>query len=435
VLVTGGTGGTEFNDLTRMVRAAEIWDPATGVWTTLAGSSVDRGYHSVALLLPDGSVLQAGGGAAPGVAIDQLNGQLFSPPYLFRGARPRISAAPTAIAYGGTFTLTTPDAASISQVTLIRAGSVTHGSDMNQRFQRLSFAHGAGALTVSAPTDRNAVPPGHYLLFILDGNDVPSVAAIVQLGSGSGPPPSSITLTTSGRTDATRQYMTLDWAGATGANVDVYRDGALISVQVNDGHYTNSRSLPGSPSYTYKVCQTGTTICSNQSTITFGSNAPPKANFSSSCSGLTCALTDRSTDTDGTIAAWSWSFGDGTGSTTRSPSHTYAAGGTYTVRLSVTDNAGAVGQTSAGVTVSNVSSGIVLRVSGRTDATRQYMTLDWTGASGANVDVYRNGGLIGVQVNDGHYTNSRSLPGSPSYTYKVCQTGSTVCSNEATVTF
>ena len=435
VLVTGGTGGTEFNDLTRMVRAAEIWDPATGLWTTLASSSVDRAYHSVALLLPDGRVLQTGGGAAS-VAINEPNAQLFSPPYLFRGARPGITSAPAGIQYGATFTLTTPDAASITKVTLIRAGSVTHGSDMNQRFQRLSFTQGAGALTISAPADRNAAPPGHYLLFILDGNDVPSVAAIVQLGSSSGSaPPSSITLTTSGRTDATKQYMTLNWNGATGANVDVYRNGALIGVQVNDGHYTNSRSLPGSPSYTYQVCQTGTTICSNQSTVTFGSNAPPTANFSFSCTRLTCALTDHSTDTDGSIAAWSWTFGDGTGSTTRSPSHTYAAAGTYTVRLSVTDNAGAAGQTSAAVTVADGSSGIVLTVSGRRDATTQYMTLDWTGATGAQVDVYRNGGFLNAQVNDGHYTNTRSLPGSPSYTYKVCQTGSTVCSNEATVTF
>jgi hypothetical protein len=74
-------------------------------------------------------------------------------------------------------------------------------------------------------------------------------------------------------------------------------------------------------------------------------------------------------------------------------------------------------------------------VTGRTDATKQYMTLSWTGAAGSNVDVYRNGAFLTATVNDGHYTNSRSLPGSPSYTYKVCQTGSTVCSNEATVTF
>ena len=105
------------------------------------------------------------------------------------------------------------------------------------------------------------------------------------------------------------------------------------------------------------------------------------------------------------------------------------------MRLSVTDNAGATGQTSAAVTVADGSSGIVLTVSGRRDATTQYMTLDWTGATGANVDVYRNGAFLNLQVNDGHYTNTRSLPGSPSYTYKLCQTGSTVSSNEATVIF
>lgn len=78
---------------------------------------------------------------------------------------------------------------------------------------------------------------------------------------------------------------------------------------------------------------------------------------------------------------------------------------------------------------------IRLTVVGRTDATKQYMTLDWTGASGTNVDVYRSGPLLTATPNDGHYVNSRALPGSPSYTYKVCQTGSGVCSNEVTVTF
>lgn len=437
VLATGGTAGTEFNDLTRMVRAAEIWNPATGLWTTLASGAVERAYHSVALLLPDGRVLETGGGAAS-VAINQPNAQLFSPPYLFRGGRPHITSV-AALEYGQPFRITTPDADGITRVTLVRAGSVTHGTDMNQRFQRLSFVRESGALTVSAPASRNIAPPGHYLLFVLNGDDVPSVGSMVQLGAGSAPPPSPISLTTSGRTDATKQYMALTWAGATGTNVDVYRNGLFLNVQVNDGHYTNSRNLPGSPSYTYRICQTGSAICSNESTVTFGGapppNSPPLARFATSCSGLRCTLTDQSTDSDGSVSGWSWTFGDGTSSTTRNPVHTYAAAGTYTVTLRVTDNSGAAGQTSTAVAVTNGSGGIVLTVTGRKDATKQYMTLNWSGAAGTHVDVYRNGPFLNVQLNDGHYTNSRSLPGSPSYTYKVCQTGTTICSNTATVTF
>ena len=181
VLVTGGTGGTEFNDLTRMVLPAEIWNPATGLWTTLASSSVERAYHSTALLLPDGRVLQTGGGAAGSVAINQLNAQFFSPPYLFRGARPRITGVESTVRYGRSIRITTPDAAKIAKVTLVRAGSVTHNWDMNQRFQKLSFTKDATGLTVAGLTNRKRTPPGHYMIFILDGNNVPSVGKIINV--------------------------------------------------------------------------------------------------------------------------------------------------------------------------------------------------------------------------------------------------------------
>jgi PKD repeat protein len=71
-----------------------------------------------------------------------------------------------------------------------------------------------------------------------------------------------------------------------------------------------------------------------------GGNVAPVANFSSSVSGLTATFTDSSTDSDGTIASRSWNFGDGTTSTATNPSRTYAAAGTYTVSLTVTDNGG-----------------------------------------------------------------------------------------------
>ena len=75
----------------------------------------------------------------------------------------------------------TAQASSIAKVSLIRLGSVTHAFDMNQRFQKLAFTVGAGTLTVTAPAVRNRAPRGHYMLFIVDGNGVPSVAKIVQL--------------------------------------------------------------------------------------------------------------------------------------------------------------------------------------------------------------------------------------------------------------
>jgi PKD repeat protein len=522
VLVTGGVSGTGFNDVaTTAVHAAEVWNPRTGTWTTLASDVKNRGYHATSILLPDGRVLHTGSGDGAN-APNEFTAEIFSPPYLFKGSRPTISSVPSIVGYGTTFTITTPEAAAIDSVSLIRIGSTTHAFDANQRFQWLSFTRGSGSLSVTVPTNRNVTPPGHYLVFILDGNLVPSRGKIIRIGTDADLDPptnqspaadftssctgltcnftdqsfdsdgsvtgwawtfgdgatssaqnpsrtyaaagtysvtltvtdndgatqqrtssvtvgtSAISLNVTGSTDATKQYMTLKWTGATGATVDVYRDGTFIKNTTNNGKYVNSRNLPGSPSYVYKVCLVGsTTSCSNNATVTFGGvNQPPVPNFTSSCNGLLCAFTDQSTDPDGTVTGWSWTFGDGGLSTVRNPSHTYTSAGTYTIKLTATDNIGSAVQKTGSVTVSTSGgSSIVLTVTGSTDATTQYMALKWTGATGATVDVYRNGTFLKNVTNNGKYTNSRALPGSPSYTYKVCLVGTSTCSNNATVNF
>ena len=104
-------------------------------------------------------------------------------------------------------------------------------------------------------------------------------------------------------------------------------------------------------------------------------NAPPVANFTSSVSGLTANFTDTSTDSNGTIASRSWNFGDGATSTATNPSRTYAAAGTYTVALTVTDNGGASNTVSRSVTV------------GSSGGTQTYTnTTDYTIADNATIN-------------------------------------------------
>jgi len=182
VLVTGGTSSADFNVANGAVLAAELWNPITGTWTTLADMQVDRIYHSTALLLPDGHVLVTGGGQpSPSGRADNRDAQLFSPPYLFKGTRPTITCVPSQVSYDKPFLIQTSD--TISRVTLIRLSSVTHGFNQNQRFISLNFIQTVGGLTAFIPSNPNLVPPGHYMLFVLNESGVPSVSRIIQVGS------------------------------------------------------------------------------------------------------------------------------------------------------------------------------------------------------------------------------------------------------------
>lgn len=166
-------------------------------------------------------------------------------------------------------------------------------------------------------------------------------------------------------------------------------------------------------------------------------NQPPVADFSSSCVDLDCQFTDLSTDADGTIVAWSWNFGDGASSTVASPSHSFAAAGSYTVTLTVTDDGGATDQVARTVTVTAPpSSSITLVANGYKVKGWQKVDLTWSGASGASIDVYRDGQLVVTTANDGAYTDDLNQKGGGnSHTYRVCETGTGTCSGEVTVAF
>jgi len=188
VVVTGGS--LVDNQPTGANTTALLWKADTGGWTQGAKSSGKmRLYHSVALLLPDGSVFSGGGGAPS--PEQNNNAEIYYPPYLFTNAgafapRPTIASItsnPVPLSYGQNFNVSVSSAAKIQRVTFIKTASVTHSFNFEQRFMELSFtAAAAGVLKVQAPSSRFLAPPGNYLLFVIDSQGVPSVAKIVQIG-------------------------------------------------------------------------------------------------------------------------------------------------------------------------------------------------------------------------------------------------------------
>ncbi len=198
VLALGGSSTDE--DSTTASKNADLYNPATNTFTTMAPNVYPRLYHSNALLLPDATVWVAGSNPAfDGVYEKHM--EIYQPPYLFNSSgglatRPTITSVQASVSWGNSFTVTTPDAASIASVVMIKTGSPTHAFDMDQRLVGLNFSVGSGALTATAPPNQNIAPPGHYMLFLVNSSGVPSVAKMVQvIGSTTiPPPPNGVTL-------------------------------------------------------------------------------------------------------------------------------------------------------------------------------------------------------------------------------------------------
>jgi hypothetical protein len=150
------------------------------------GQTEDRGYHSTALLLPDGRVLSAGDDLNPTRDGSYKNSspfdtaEIYSPPYLFRGPRPVIRRAPRTVRYGSRFTVST--GSRVAGALLAAPSAVTHGADMTQRLVPLRVAGRTGrSVTLVGPPEAGVAPPGWYMLFVSDGKNRPSKAKFVRL--------------------------------------------------------------------------------------------------------------------------------------------------------------------------------------------------------------------------------------------------------------
>ena len=184
VLVVGGNkSGIKFADKDSVL-PIEIWNPQTKKWREGAEISVPRNYHSIALLMPDGRVLSAGGGLCNCIA-DHMNAQMYSPGYLFKSDgsladRPRITVAPKSIKNGQQFTLQSD--ADIKKFSLIKMSATTHGVNSGLRYLAPAFKSlGHGQYRLTAHANRNILTPGYWMLFAINQKGVPSSAKIIHV--------------------------------------------------------------------------------------------------------------------------------------------------------------------------------------------------------------------------------------------------------------
>lgn len=232
-------------------------------------------------------------------------------------------------------------------------------------------------------------------------------------------------------------------ADLAGYKVHVGASTRTYTQTIDVGHVTAFTVPNLSDGQTYFFAVTAYDVFANESgfsnevsTTIVPSNNAPTASFNSSCTDLVCTFINTSIDSDGTVSAWSWKFGDGTASATgQTASHNYASAGTYTVTLTVTDNAGATGNTSRDVTVSSkVEAQITLSATGYKVKGLQTVNLGWNSLTSTNVDIFRNGSKMTTTANDGSYTDNINKRGQGTYTYQICAEGTSTCSNKVTVT-
>lgn len=216
------------------------------------------------------------------------------------------------------------------------------------------------------------------------------------------------------------------WTNKTGGTYNGQENGDECA-WISSGQGASANVVMGSGTFAMQsTWSNDTNECDIAHPIVGGSsgNVPPVANFSDSISGLSVNFTDSSTDSDGTIASRSWNFGDSSTSTATNPSHTYAAGGTYSVSLTVTDNSGATNTKTQSVTVSGgggtggLQNGVAL--TGQSAATGAQLAYTVTVPAGAtNLVISISGGTGDADL----YTKFGSAPTLSSYDCRPYITG------------
>ncbi|WP_449411612.1 galactose oxidase-like domain-containing protein [Methylobacterium komagatae] len=243
------TGGSKYNDQAgaNTVTQTEIWTPSTGQWNVGAAAAIYRGYHSTAILMQNGTLLSAGGGA-PGPFSNQ-NAEIYYPPYLFTSVNGQVGLAPRPqivslstlqLQHGASMQFELASSNGLSQVVLVGTSLVTHSFNSTQRRYSAAFSVTGNAVTVQVPASANVVPPGHYQLIAIDKNGVPSPGIIVALGN-------AVTAPTQATTFAPPS------AGGTGT-------GGTSAGGTTGGGAGTAGAIPGWPASTSAWNQIGVTV-------------------------------------------------------------------------------------------------------------------------------------------------------------------------------
>ncbi|MCX4772390.1 hypothetical protein EES39_05635 [Streptomyces sp. ADI92-24] len=186
LLVTGGSDDYRGRGGSNVLQA-RLYDAASDSYKRVADPAVGRNYHSGSVLLPDGRVMIFGSDSLysdkantrPGVFEQRI--EIYTPPYLYRDARPELTAGPKRVKRGATAMFTTNQASTIRSAKLMRPSAVTHVTDTDQRSVALDLKKTDGGISVTVPENRALVPSGWYMLFVTDDKGTPSEGTWVEV--------------------------------------------------------------------------------------------------------------------------------------------------------------------------------------------------------------------------------------------------------------
>jgi YVTN family beta-propeller protein len=357
VLATGGS--LQWNVMNGVSYSADVWDPVSGQWVIGPSAVKARLYHSVSILMPDATVLVAGGGA-PGPQVN-TNAEIYYPSYLFDATgnaapRPSLTAAPAVVDPGTTFAVQTGVGA-ISRVTLVRAGSASHTWNSDQRFVDLPFTanapvDNAQTVNVHMPARATDTPPGFYMLFVLDANGVPSIAKIVRVNIPVERDPAQVPsmALVPDQSNLAGDPATLQ-ISATDPNGDVLRYSvsglpAGLAIDPLTGRISGTPSRLGT--YFVTVAASDGVNVSSQSFLWTLANYAPLVlqQPATPAAGIFGSALTFSAVSNGAGTLYSWNFGDGAADTPWSASPTvsynFAAPGVYFVTVTAKDASGQV---------------------------------------------------------------------------------------------